>query len=81
LGDRWFAEKYQREKLFDALDDIKENDLILFSDSDEIPNPKKLNKFNVRKKISQFFYKNFTRRQNSIYLIRHETPWEGTRAV
>ena len=77
LGDRWFAEKYQREKLFDALDDIKENDLILFSDSDEIPNPKKLKNLNLKKKYG-IFLQNFYVGKFNIY-NSYESPWEGTR--
>ena len=73
----WEAEKLQREKLFLGLNDAGENDIILFSDSDEIPNPKLLKNFILEKKYGIFMQKFFVYKLN-IY-NGHESPWEGTR--
>ena len=54
----WEAEKLQREKLFLGLGDASSDDLILFSDSDEIPNPKLLKNFHLKKNM-QYLCKNF----------------------
>ena len=44
LEDGWKTEEYQREKIYNELHDAEEEDFILYSDSDEIPDPKKLKK-------------------------------------
>tara|TARA_B100000035_G_C21014372_1_gene561066 strand:+ start:543 stop:1352 length:810 start_codon:yes stop_codon:yes gene_type:complete len=77
LSNGWLAESYQREKIFDALKDATMEDYILFSDSDEIPNPKKLKNLSFKKKFAIFLQKFFVYKMN-IY-NKHETPWEGTR--
>ena len=46
--DSWSNEAYQREKLFLGIKDAKPDDLILFSDSDEIPNPEVLKNLNLK---------------------------------
>ena len=43
--DRWSSEKFQREKLLEGIIDASGDDYILFSDSDEIPNPQRLENF------------------------------------
>ena len=75
--DEWKIEEYQREKIYNELYDAKEEDFILYSDSDEIPNPKKLENFQLKKKYGIFMQKFFVYKLN-IY-NPHETPWEGTR--
>src|SRR6056300_1515968 len=40
--NQWNNEDQQRNYLFKGVEKAKPDDLILFSDSDEIPNPKKL---------------------------------------
>jgi len=77
LSDGWLAESYQREKIFDALNDANSEDYILFSDSDEIPNPNKLKNLSFEKKFAIFLQKFFVYKMN-IY-NKYETPWEGTR--
>jgi len=74
----WKAEELQREKLFLGLTDAALDDIILFSDSDEIPNPKLLKNFILKKKYSIFMQKFYIYKLN-IY-NKHESPWEGTRA-
>tara|TARA_B100001093_G_C26594682_1_gene913137 strand:- start:1 stop:810 length:810 start_codon:yes stop_codon:yes gene_type:complete len=73
----WENEKYQREKIFDGIFDANKEDYIIFSDSDEIPNPKKLKNLDLKKKFGIFFQKFYVYKLN-IY-NKHETPWEGTR--
>ncbi|MDA8559682.1 glycosyl transferase family 17 [Candidatus Pelagibacter bacterium] len=74
----WEAEKLQREKLLLGLGDASSDDVILFSDSDEIPNPKLLKNFHLKKKYAIFMQKFYVYKLN-IY-NEYESPWEGTRA-
>ena len=74
----WEAEKSQREKLFLGITDADYNDIILFSDSDEIPNPKLLKNLSLKNKFAIFMQKFFVYKLN-IY-NEFESPWEGTRA-
>ena len=50
----WSAEEYQREMIFKGIEDAKNNDFIMYSDSDEIPNPEAVKKiqFIKKKKLS-----------------------------
>ena len=48
----------QREFLLNGLQEANDNDLILYSDNDEIPNPQTLNE-NLLKKKFQFLNKNY----------------------
>ena len=73
----WQNEEYQREKIFDGIKDATLDDYILFSDSDEIPNPEKLFNLKLKKKFG-IFLQNFYVYKINIY-NRYETPWEGTR--
>ena len=77
LSNGWFAESYQREKIFDAIKDAKMDDYIMFSDSDEIPNPLKLKNFSLDKNFG-IFLQNFYVYKINIF-NKFETPWEGTR--
>ena len=74
----WEAEKSQREKLFSGITDADRDDIILFSDSDEIPNPKLLKNLSLKNKFAIFMQKFFVYKLN-IY-NEFESPWEGTRA-
>ena len=78
LGNGWIVESYQREKIFNAISDAKMEDYIFFSDSDEIPNPKKIKNFSIEKKYA-IFLQNFYVYKMNIF-NKTETPWEGTRA-
>ena len=77
LSSGWAAEEYQREKIFEALDDASDDDYIMYSDSDEIPNPKKLKDFSLNKKFAIFLQDFYVYKIN--VFNSHETPWEGTR--
>ena len=73
----WKNEEYQREKIFDGIEDATLDDYIFFSDSDEIPNPEKLFDFKLKKKFG-IFLQNFYVYKINIY-NKYETPWEGPR--
>jgi len=67
----------QREFLSNGLHEANENDIILYSDNDEIPNPKMLNENLLKKKISIFEQKLFYYKFNLLY---EKLLWYGTRA-
>ena len=73
----WKNEKIQREKIFKELEFINDDDYIMYSDADEIPNPKILENINLKKKFGIFFQKNFVYKIN--IFNKYESPWEGTR--
>ena len=75
----WDKQAYQREYLFDGIKDAEDNDLIMFSDPDEIPNPNILKNFSLKSKYAIFLQKCFNYKIN--LLNTSETPWEGTRIV
>tara|TARA_Y100000816_G_scaffold237525_1_gene183518 strand:+ start:1000 stop:1812 length:813 start_codon:yes stop_codon:yes gene_type:complete len=77
LSNLWKTEEYQREKIFNKLKDAKDDDLILYSDSDEIPDPIKIKNLKLKKKYAIFMQKFFVYKLN-IY-NKYESPWEGTR--
>ena len=77
LNDGWKIESYQREKIIDGLYDAKNEDFILYSDSDEIPNPSSLKNIQLVKKYGVFMQKFFVYKIN--IFNKYESPWEGTR--
>ena len=56
---------------------FEDNDYILFSDPDEIPNPYLLKNFNLKKKYGIFFQNCFNYKFN--LFNKYESPEEGTR--
>ena len=77
LEDGWKCEAYQREKILEGISDAEENDFIMYSDSDEIPNPFAIKNINLKKKYGIFLQKFFTYKIN--IFNKYESPWEGTR--
>ncbi len=77
LSDGWAIETFQREKILDTIKDANSEDYIMYSDSDEIPNPLKLKNLNLKKKYGIFLQKFFVYKLN--IFNRFETPWQGTR--
>ena len=75
--DSWENERIQREKILQNLKDIKEDDIIMYSDSDEIPDPKIIKNINLKKKYGIFLQKFFVYKIN--IFNKYETPWQGTR--
>ena len=77
LNDGWEMESYQREKIINGLYDAKEDDFVLYSDSDEIPNPSLLKNIQLVEKYGIFMQKFYVYKIN--VFNSHESPWEGTR--
>ena len=77
MSNGWLAESYQRERIIDGLYDATDEDYILFSDSDEIPNPKNLKI--LIKKYAILLQKMYVYKIN--IFNKYETPWEGTESV
>ena len=67
----------QREFLLNGLNSANNNDIILYSDNDEIPNPEKLNENLLKETITIFEQKLFYYKFNLLY---EKLLWYGTRA-
>ena len=79
ISDPWKTQAYQRDFLLKNLKDAKPHDYIFFSDPDEIPNPKILINFDLKKKYGVFLQNCFN--YKFILFNPHESPWEGTRVA
>ena len=77
LHEGWDIESFQREKILEFIKDASDDDYIMYSDSDEIPNPKKLKNFSLKKKYAVFLQKFYVYKIN--VFNKFETPWQGTR--
>ena len=77
VNDGWECEKFQREKIFSGIQEASDNDYIIYSDSDEIPNPEVLKNFLLEKKYGIFMQNFFVYKLN--IFNQYETPWEGSR--
>tara|TARA_Y100000816_G_C26048466_1_gene549541 strand:- start:61 stop:864 length:804 start_codon:yes stop_codon:yes gene_type:complete len=75
--DPWKNQAKQREFLFEGLKIANKDDLIMFSDPDEIPRPESLINFKISSKYGIFLQDCFCYKFN--IFNRYETPWEGTR--
>ena len=69
---------FQRESLFQGLKDATENDLVLISDLDEIPNLEELNNEKIKNNIIIFEQKMFYYKLNLFY---SDFVWQGTKAT
>jgi len=74
----WERQAFQREHLLKSLSVANDEDYIMFSDPDEIPNPKKLKNFNLNKKYGIFLQNLFYYKLN-LQDIKLGCNWEGTR--
>ena len=77
-GDNpYLRENYQRNCLEKGLIKADQNDIIIISDLDEIPNPKNLNKFKSEQRFAVFKQKHFYYKLN---LLNISSPnWYGSR--
>lgn len=75
--DLWKNQAQQREYIFEGLKLANDNDYIMFSDPDEIPNPEKLRNLNLQNKYGIFLQDCFCYKIN--LFNKYESPWEGTR--
>ena len=70
-------DQFQRNSIERGYGEYGENDIIMISDIDEIPNPKKLEEFNVKNRYACFLHKNF---QSKINLLNiSDSDWPGTK--
>jgi len=75
--DPYLRENFQRNCILRGIDKANLNDLIIISDLDEIPNPKKIINFENKKKYAVFEQKHFYYKFN---LQSQKTPfWHGSR--
>jgi len=72
-------DQHQRNAISRGYKNCNDNDLIMISDIDEIPNPNKIGEFNVSNKYACFIQKNF---QSKINLLNvSDTHWAGTKII
>ena len=76
-NDPWKCQKYQRDYILKNLNGLNDNDYVMFSDPDEIPNPKLLRNFSLKKKYGIFMQKHFV--YNFKLIDQYQNPWAGTR--
>ena len=70
-------DQFQRNALSRGYKEFDENDLVMISDIDEIPNPNKIKDFNLKNKYGCFLQKNY---QSKINLLNiSEGDWAGTK--
>jgi beta-1,4-mannosyl-glycoprotein beta-1,4-N-acetylglucosaminyltransferase len=73
----YIRDNYQRNKLADGINNAAENDIIIVSDLDEIPNLTNINFNNIKNKIIQFKQKMFYYKLNLHY---PKFYWFGSKA-
>ena len=73
----WKNQAIQREYILEKLNHLDLEDYIMFSDPDEIPDPKLLKNIELKKKYGIFLQKMYCYKFN-LY-NEYESPWEGTR--
>ena len=70
-------DQFQRNSLVRGLKDCDDNDLIMISDLDEIPNPKKIIEFTNKDKYGCFVQGNYLFKLNLLNIT--QPKWYGTR--
>ena len=55
-----WRDQYQRNSLVRGFKNCEDNDLIMISDIDEIPNPEKISEFEIKNKYACFMQKKFS---------------------
>tara|TARA_B100000795_G_C22683762_1_gene392797 strand:+ start:69 stop:872 length:804 start_codon:yes stop_codon:yes gene_type:complete len=78
-GGESVVEQHQRNALSEGLVEASDNDLIILSDSDEIPDLKKLNQIKTKTKFTAFSQKMFMYKLNLQNL--NESNWIGSKLV
>jgi len=74
----WTRENFQRNCISRALLKAKDEDLIIISDADEIPNPEKIINFDLKRKYGVFEQKQYYYKLN---LLNVSNPvWRGSKA-
>jgi beta-1,4-mannosyl-glycoprotein beta-1,4-N-acetylglucosaminyltransferase len=76
-NDPYSRENFQRNSILKGLKNADSNDLIVISDLDEIPNPKKISTFNKKMRYATFKQNHFYYKMN---LQSQKNPfWHGSR--
>ena len=75
--DPYLRENHQRNSISRGIKNAKDDDIILISDLDEIPNPKKIKEFDIKNKYACFIQKNFHQKMNLLNVTIKE--WPGTK--
>ena len=70
-------DQYQRNALARGYKNCQPDDLIMISDIDEIPNPKKIEEFNIQNKYACFLQKNYQSKINLLNIT--DGLWPGTK--
>ncbi len=70
-------DQFQRNAIQRGLNELNGEDLVMISDIDEIPNPKKIDEFNPDNKIGCFLQKNFQSKINLLNVT--DGAWPGTK--
>ena len=70
-------DQYQRNSIARGYKKHHDNDLIMISDIDEIPNPKKIEEFDIKNKYACFLQKNFQSKLNLLNIT--DGDWPGTK--
>ena len=72
-------DQHQRNALARGYEDSNDEDLIMISDIDEIPDPKKIKIFDVKNKYACFIQKNFQAKINLLNIS--DKNWMGTKII
>ena len=70
-------DQFQRNAIERGYKELDDKDLIMISDIDEIPNPKKIEEFNIKNKFACFLQKNFQSKINLLNIT--DENWPGTK--
>ena len=70
-------DQFQRNAIERGYKEFNDDDLIMISDIDEIPNPKKIEEFDVKNRFACFLQKNFQSKINLLNVSDEE--WPGTK--
>jgi len=70
-------DQFQRNSLVRGYEKCNADDLIMISDIDEIPDPKKINEFDIKNKYACFLQKNFQSKINLLNIT--DNLWPGTK--
>ena len=72
-------DQFQRNELERGYRDSSDNDLIMISDIDEIPNPDRIKEFKIENKYACFMQKNFQSKINLLNVT--DSDWMGTKII
>ena len=77
-ANHW-RDQHQRNAMAKGFQNCNDEDLIMISDIDEIPDPSKINQFNIKNKYACFIQKNFQQKINLLNIS--DKNWMGTKII